>query len=163
MISKKIESAINDQILLEELSSRVYLAMASWCEVQGLQGVANFLYKHSDEERMDQLKLIRYLNDREGYAELQALPKPEIKCKDIEELFTQVLKHEQLVSKKINDLVDMSLEEKDHATFNFLQWFVSEQVEEESLVNNILAKIKLAGDSKMGKFHIDNFLASLDD
>ena len=112
---------------------------------------------------MHQLRLIRYLNDREGYAELQALPKPEIKCKDIEELFTQVLKHEQLVSKKINDLVDMSLEEKDHATFNFLQWFVSEQVEEESLVNNILAKIKLAGDSKMGKFHIDNFLASLDD
>lgn len=161
MISKKLEAAINDQIALEEQSSRIYLAMASWCEVQGLSGAAKFLYQHSDEERMHQLKFVHYLNDRGGHAILQAVPQPGAEYKNMEELFDLVLKHEQHVSKKINDLVDICLEERDHTTNNFLQWFVTEQIEEESLVRSVVDKIKLVGESKVGNFHIDNFLAGL--
>ncbi len=161
MISKKLEAAINDQIALEEQSSRIYLAMASWCESQGLSGAARFLYQHSDEERMHQLKFVHYLNDRGGYAMLQALPQPGTQYKNMEELFDQVLKHEQHVSKKINDLVDICLEERDHTTNNFLQWFVTEQIEEESLVRSVVDKIKLLSGSTAGNFYIDNFLAGL--
>lgn len=163
MISKKLETAINDQIALEEQSSRIYMAMASWCEAMGLAGAAKFLYLHSDEERMHQLKFIHYLNDRGGHARLQSLPQPQADYTNLEELFEHVLKHEQHVSKKINELVDMCLEEKDHATNSFLQWFVTEQIEEESLVKNILDKIKLVRDSKAANFHIDVYLSKLAD
>ncbi|HPR56923.1 MAG TPA: ferritin [Bacteroidales bacterium] len=163
MISKRLEKAINEQIMIEEQSSRIYLSMASWCEVQGLPGAAKFLYQHSDEERMHQLKFVHFLNDRGGHAVLQAVEQPAPEYKSIEELFDEVLKHEQFVTKKINDLVDICLDEKDHSTNNFLQWFVTEQIEEESLVQGVVDKIKLVGESKAGNFHIDMYLSVLTD
>jgi ferritin len=163
MISKKLEKAINDQIRIEEESSRIYLAMASWCEVKGLPGAARFLYQHSDEEREHQLKFVHFLNDRGGHAVLQAVDQPAAEFNSIEELFDKVLKHEQFVTKKINEMVDICLEEKDHTTNSFLQWFVEEQIEEESLVQDVVDKIKLVGESKVGNFHIDMYLSQLAD
>ena len=161
MISKKIESALNEQIKIEEHSSRIYLAMASWCEVNGFPGAAKFLYEHTDEERMHMMKFVHFLNDRNGHAVLQALEKPLPEYKSLEELFNKVLQHEQFVTKSINNLVDLCLQEKDHSTNNFLQWFVTEQMEEESLVQEIVDKIKLSGDAKAGYFYIDNYLSGL--
>ncbi|MFP4471756.1 MAG: ferritin [Bacteroidales bacterium] len=161
MISKKLENAINDQIKLEEQSSRIYMAMASWCDVNGLTGAAKFLYAHSDEERGHMLKFVNFLNDRGGHARLQQVEQPEADYKSIDKLFDQVLHHEQFVTKKINELVDICLEEKDHTTNNFLQWFVNEQIEEESLAQEIVDKIKLVGDAKAAHFHIDMFLGNL--
>lgn len=161
MISKRLEQAINDQIKIEEQSSRIYLAMASWCEVKGLPGAAKFLYQHSDEERLHQLKFVHFLNARGGHAVLQAVEQPSADYHSVEELFGHVLKHEQFVTKKINEMVDICLEERDHTTNNFLQWFVTEQIEEESLVQEVVDKIKLVGESKVGNFHIDMYLAGL--
>lgn len=161
MISKRLEQAINEQIKIEEQSSRIYLAMASWCEVKGLPGAAKFLYQHSDEERQHQLKFVHFLNTRGGHAMLQAVEQPSANYNSIDELFDHVLKHEQFVSRKINDLVDICLEEKDHTTNNFLQWFVTEQIEEESLVQDVVDKIKLVGESRVGNFHIDQYLSGL--
>lgn len=161
MISKKLEKAINDQITLEEQSSRIYLAMASWCQTKGFPGAAAFLYKHSDEERMHQLKFVHYLNDRNGYAILSEVEQPKTEYSSIENLFDEVLKHEQLVTGRINDLVDLCLHEKDHTTNNFLQWFVTEQIEEESLIQGIIDKFRLMGGSGGGYFHLDNYLAGL--
>ncbi len=161
MISKKLEAALNEQIKIEEHSSRIYLAMASWCEVNGFPGASKFLYEHTDEERMHMMKLVHFLNDRNGHAILHALEQPLLEYKSLEELFNKVLQHEQFVTKSINNLVDLCLQEKDHSTNNFLQWFVTEQMEEESLVQEIVDKIKLIGDAKAGYFYIDNYLSGL--
>ena len=161
MISKKIEKALNEQIKLEEHSSRLYMAMASWCEANGYPGAAKFLYAHSDEERGHMLKFVHFLNDRNGYAVLQSLDKLDSSYHSLAEIFEKVLKHEQFVTESINNLVDLCLEEKDHTTNNFLQWFVMEQIEEESLVQDIVDKIKLVGDSNVGYFHFDNYLDGL--
>jgi ferritin len=161
MISKSLEKAINDQIMVEEASSRIYLAMASWCEVNGFEGAAKFLYTHSDEERMHQLKFVHFLNDRGGHAQLYALEQPATEYESIEEVFNKVLEHERFVTQKINELVDLCLSEKDHTTNNFLQWFVEEQIEEESLAMQIVDKIKLIGKASDGYFHLDMFLAGL--
>ncbi|HZK07193.1 MAG TPA: ferritin [Bacteroidales bacterium] len=161
MISKNLEKAINEQIKLEEQSSRIYMAMASWCEVNGLPGAAAFLYAASDEEREHMLKLVHFLNDRGGHAQLLKLEEPSHTWNSLEELFKSVLDHERYVTSKINNLVDMCLTEKDHTTNSFLQWFVTEQIEEESLSQEIVDKIKLVGDSKNGNFHLDMFLNGL--
>lgn len=161
MISEKISNAINDQIMLEEHSSRIYLSMASWCETKGYPGAAAFLYQHSDEERMHQLKFVKYLNDRGGHARLQQLAQPALEFGDIKSLFNEVLKHEVHVTKSINNIVHLCMEERDYTTLNFLQWFVTEQIEEESLVKGVIDKLNLAGDAKGGLFHIDKELAGM--
>ena len=161
MISEKIAKAINDQIALEEHSSRVYMSMASWCEVQGFPGAAAFLYEHSDEERMHQLKFLKFLNDRGGHAQLQPMEQPELEFGSLKKLFDEVLKHEVHVTKAINEIVHLCMEERDYTTLNFLQWFVEEQIEEESLVKSVIDQLNLAGDTKGGLFHIDKELAAL--
>jgi ferritin len=161
MISKKIEKAINEQIKKEEYSSRLYMAMASWCEKNGFPGAAEFLYDHSDEERMHQLKFVHFLNDRGGYAVLQDIEEPPSKYDSLHSMFKEILKHEQYITASINDIYDLCMKEKDYTTGNFLHWFIEEQIEEESLVNTVLDKMELAGGEKMGLFHIDKELAGL--
>jgi len=161
MISEKIAKAINDQIALEEHSSRVYMSMASWCEVQGYPGAAAFLYKHSDEERMHQHKFLRFLNNRGGHAKLQSMKQPELEFGSLKALFDEVMKHEVHVTHSINNIVHLCMEERDYTTLNFLQWFVQEQIEEESLVKGVIDQLNLAGDTKGGLFLIDKELASL--
>jgi ferritin len=161
MISTKIEKALNQQVMLEAESSQIYLAMASWAEVEGLNGIATFLYHHSDEERLHMLKLVKFLNERGGHGVIPTLKAPPQKYKGIRELFQEVLDHEIHVSSEINKLVDICLKEKDYTTHNFLQWYVSEQIEEEALARQIMDKLKLIGDDKAGMYIFDRDIASL--
>jgi ferritin len=150
-----MEKALNDQIRVEAESSQVYLSMASWAEVKGLEGISQFMYKHSDEERMHMLKLIKYVNERGGHAHISALKEPEIDFGSFQKMFQDLYEHEIFVSKSINELVHVSLEEKDYATHNFLQWYVAEQIEEEALARTILDKINLIGNDKGGLYLFD--------
>ncbi|WP_306352494.1 ferritin [Flavobacterium sp. '19STA2R22 D10 B1'] len=156
MLSKTIEKALNDQIKVEGDSSQIYLAMASWAEVQGFEGIATFMYAQSDEERMHMLKLIKYVNQRGGQAKILATNEPSLDYSSFKSLFKQLFEHEVKVSQSINNLVHISLEEKDYATHNFLQWYVSEQIEEEASARTILDKINLIGDDKGGLYMFDN-------
>jgi len=161
MISKAIEKAINEQIHAEEHSSRIYLSMASWCEVNGYPGAATFLYEHSDEERMHMMKLIRYQNDRGGHAISMKLEEPPAAFDSLEHLFNEIMKHEIYITSRINDLVGLCMKENDYTTANFLQWYVTEQTEEESLFSTILDKFNLAKGDKGGLFHIDKELENM--
>ena len=161
MISSKIEEALNRQIDLEGYASLYYLSMASWCEVKGFKGIAQFLYHHSDEERMHMLKLFHYINDRGGHAVVPGLQSPPKDYVSIREIFETVLSHEVKVSNEINALVELCINEKDYTTHNFLQWYVAEQIEEESLARNILDKLNLIGDDKGGMYLFDRDLEAL--
>ena len=161
MLSKKLENEIIEQIKAEEESSRLYLSMASWCEVNGFAGAAKFLYEHATEEREHALKFLFYVNDRGGHAKVLALEEPAYEFKSLHAVFEQVLEHEIMVTGLINNLVALSMEEKDYTTHNFLQWFVTEQIEEESLMRGILDKFNLAEGAKGGLFHLDKELESL--
>lgn len=161
MLSKKLEKALNKQVRIEAESSQIYLSMASWCEVKGYGGMAEFLYGHSDEERMHMLKLIKFINERGGHAFISDLKEPPVDFKDPKTMFQQVLDHEIFVSRSINELVSITLEEKDYATHNFLQWYVSEQIEEEALARNIIDKLNLISDTKNGYYLFDNDVNSL--
>ncbi|WP_445386095.1 ferritin [Robiginitalea sp. IMCC44478] len=155
MLTKKVEKALNDQIRVEAESSQVYLSMASWAEVKGLEGIAQFMYKHSDEERMHMLKLIKYVNERGGHAIVTDLSAPKTEYGSFQKLFQELYEHEIFVSNQINELVHVTLQEKDYATHNFLQWYVAEQIEEEALARTILDKIKLIGNDKGGLYLFD--------
>jgi ferritin len=161
MVTKKVESALNQQIVLEAESSQYYLAMASWAETQGLEGVAAFLYTHSDEERMHMLKLVRYINERGGKALIPALKAQSQSFKSVQFVFEEVLKHEELVSNEINNLVEVCLKEKDYTTQNFLQWYVAEQIEEEALARKVLDKLKLIGKDASGLYFFDRDLGNI--
>ncbi len=161
MIKSAIETALNDQIMREEHSSRIYLSMAIWCEVNGYPGAAAFLYRQADEERMHQLKLVHYINDRGGKAMLKPLELPNADYNSLLEVFEEVMKHEQYITASINDIYEITLKEKDYTTGNFLQWYINEQIEEESTMSTILDKISLVGKDKAGMFHIDKELDTM--
>jgi ferritin len=163
MLTKKIEQALNEQIELEAASSNYYLAMASWAEQLGLNGVATFLFGHSDEERMHMIKLIRYVNERGGHGVVPTLKAPPAKYKSVTEMFDIVLSHETKVSESINNLVDLCLKEKDFSTQTFLQWYVTEQIEEEALAKSIVDKLKYMGGDKAALYFFDRDLAGLKD
>lgn len=161
MLKDKIETALNSQIKTEAQSSQIYLAMASWAETEGLGGTAQFLYKHSDEERMHMLKLVQYVNERGGKALIPELSQPEKKYKSLTNLFQALLDHEIMVSEKINDLVDVCLSEKDYTTHNFMQWYVAEQIEEEALARTIMDKLNMIGEDKGGLYLFDRDVESI--
>ncbi len=160
MLSKKIEKALNDQIILEHTASHYYLAMASWTEVNGLNGTSAFLYNHSNEERMHMLKLFKFVNERGGHALVPESKKVKHTFQSLQEIFETVLQHEIMVTNEINNLVDLCLNEKDYTTHNFLQWYVAEQIEEESLARNVLDKLKLIGNDKGGLYLFDRDMAA---
>ena len=161
MISSRIETALNRQIDLEGFSSMYYLAMASWCQVKGYNGVAAFLYHHSDEERQHMLKLFHFINDRGGHAIVPAFAAPQSSFAGIQEIFNIVLSHEIKVSNEINALVELCMQEKDYTTHNFLQWYVAEQIEEETLARNVIDKLNLIGEDKGGMYLFDRDLQGL--
>jgi ferritin len=161
MIKPAVENAIINQIKNEEHSSRLYLSMASWCQVNGYPGAAAFLYKQTDEERMHQLKFVHYLNDRAGYSKLLALDNPTAEYKSLLDIFEKVMVHEEFITESINDLYEVAVNNKDYTTGNFLQWFINEQIEEESTMHGILDKMKLAGNTSGGLFLIDKELSTL--
>ena len=161
MLTKKVENSLNKQIELEANASQFYLAMASWAETKGLEGVANFFYRHSDEEREHMLKLIKYVNERGGHAVVPSLSKPPKVFDCLSHVFQDLLDHEVMVSKEINKVVDICLKDKDYTTHNFMQWYVAEQIEEEALARHILDKIKLIGDDKGGLYLFDRDIVNM--
>jgi ferritin len=161
MLSENMQSALNKQIRIEAESSQIYLAMASWAEQKGLAGISEFMYAQSDEERQHMLKLFKFVNERGGHAIASELSGPALEFGSIKEMFKTLFKHEVFVSQSINELVHISLEEKDYATHNFLQWYVAEQIEEEAQARTILDKINLIGDDKGGLYLFDNDIKQL--
>ena len=157
-MNSKVEKALNGQVEKEASSSQFYLSMASWAENQGLNGTAKFLYTHSDEERFHMLKLVKFINERGGTAIIPSLKTPQKSFKNIENVFQLLLEHELAVTESINQLVDVCLQEKDYTTHNFIQWYVSEQLEEEALARTIMDKIKLIGNDKGGLYLFDRDL-----
>ena len=155
MLNKKIEDILNVQVEKESYSSALYLAMASWAETEGLEGISQWLYEQSDEERMHMLKLVSYINERGGHAFISALKEPPKEFGTVLEMFKQVLKHEQYITASINEIVALCVEEKDYTTHNWVQWFVNEQIEEEANATRILDKLKLVGDRNMYMFDRD--------
>ncbi len=156
MLSKAIQAALNEQVKIEAQSSQVYLAMASWAEIQpGIDNITAFFYRHSDEERMHMLKLIHFINERGGFAVIPALEQPQLTFPSITHVFNDLLKHEIMVSESINKLVDIALAEKDYATHNFLQWYVAEQIEEEALARTLNDKLTMIGDDRGGLYLFD--------
>lgn len=161
MLKEKIEKALNEQIKIEAESSQIYLAMASWAETEGLGGTAQFLYKHSDEERMHMLKIVQYVNERGGKAVIPSLSAPEKGYQSLNNLFQTLLDHEIMVSGEINNLVEICLKEKDYTTHNFMQWYVAEQIEEEALARTIMDKLRMIGEDKGGLYLFDRDIENI--
>jgi len=156
MLSKKMQDGLNEQVKIEAQSSQVYLAMASWAEIQpGIDNITAFFYRQSDEERQHMLKLIHFINDRGGSAIVSNLEQPTLTFPSINDAFKSLLEHEITVSKSINNLVEIALNIKDYATHNFLQWYVAEQIEEEALAKTICDKLELIGDDRSGLYLFD--------
>ncbi len=157
-MNNRVEAALNDQISKEASSSQFYLAMASWAENNGLNGTAKFMYAHSDEERFHMLKLVKFVNERGGKALIPAIQQPPVEFNDLRNVFELLLEHEISVTNSINNLVDICLQEKDYTTHNFVQWYVSEQLEEEALARTVLDKLKLIGNDNGGMYMFDRDL-----
>jgi ferritin len=161
-ITSETEELLNKQIVMEGKSSAAYLSMASWCETQGYEISSAFLYKHSDEERMHMLKLFRYVNTAGGHAKQPEISKLKHSFKDLREVFESVLEHELEVTQSINNIVDHCFKIKDFATFNFLQWYVTEQREEETLARRAVEVFDLIGEEGVGLWMIDQEIGKLE-
>jgi ferritin len=161
MINKKVENALLKQVALEAYASMSYLAMASWMDCKGYEGTAQFLYAQSEEERGHMLKIFHYINDAGGTAIVPELKKPKESYDSYIACFDQILIQEIEVSNAIHSLVDLSINEKDHTTNNFLQWYVSEQLEEESQFRTIIDKIKILGKDGSGLYLLDKDLGTM--
>jgi len=155
MLKKSVEDLLNRQVKREGYSAILYLSMASWAETQGYAGIAEWLYVQAEEEKMHMLKLIRFINEREGKAIIPSFDKPPADFDSLKILFDQVLEHEKYITSSINEIVAETNKENDFATHNWLQWFVSEQVEEESSVQTIIDKLKLVGTHNLYMFDRD--------
>ncbi|MEE9443667.1 MAG: ferritin [candidate division Zixibacteria bacterium] len=158
-IGKKIIENFNAQMQREFYSSYLYLAMAGYFEDMDMKGCAHWMRMQAEEERMHAMKFYDFIASRGGRLELLEIEKPPKEWKSPLDAFEETLKHEESVTTHINNLVDIALEEKDHAAHSFLQFFVDEQVEEEDQVNEILAKIRMVKDSAGGMFMFDSELA----
>lgn len=161
MLSAEMIDKLNAQINLEFFSANLYLQMSSWCQAQSLNGCAGFMRLHAEEERGHMMRLFDYVNSTGGEAILGGIEAPQSSYKDISEVFKTTYKHEQLVTTKINELVGLAFSTQDFATFNFLQWYVEEQREEEDLFRSILERLKLIGLKAQGLYHFDKEMEAL--
>jgi ferritin len=159
-ISKNMQTALNNQIALESNASNTYLAMASWCEVTGYEGGASFFYAQSDEERTHMLKIVHYLNNFGIQAVIPATKLPASNFKSLESILKTALNNEQIVTVAIHKMVEIAQKEKDHSTYAFLEWFVNEQVQEETKFETLIQKFDLIGRDKLAINEIDKILAA---
>ena len=160
MISQKLQDAFNEQINKELFSEYFYLSMASYFSSQGLDGFENFFLIQVEEERFHAMKMYKFLNERGGRVYLREIKAPRTNFSSPLEVFELAYKHEQFVSKSINELMDVAMQENDHATKSFLNWFVDEQVEEEASMETILNKLKLIDGKGYGMLMLDKELAA---
>ena len=158
MLNDRMQKALNDQINAEFYSAYLYLAMAAYLEAKGLQGMANWMQIQYQEETAHAFKFYRYVVDRGGRVTLEKIETPPFEWKTPLAAFEGVLEHEQHVTGLINHLADLAVELKDHATQGVLDWFIAEQVEEESTAEAIINKLRLLGDTGPGLFMMDQEL-----
>ena len=158
MLSDRMQKGLNAQMIAELYSSYLYLSMNAYFKSVNLDGFANWMYAQAQEELMHAMKFYEFINQRGGRVILAAIEAPPTEWSSPIAVFEDTLKHEQKVTGLINDLVEVALDERDHATQIFLQWFVTEQVEEEDNVGNVLEQLKLLGDAKGGLFMMDREL-----
>ena len=161
MLSDQMVQRLNEQVNLEFFSSNLYLQMSAWCDFKGLEGCAAFFRAHAQEEQQHMHRLFTYVADAGGMPIIGAIEGPESEFASIVAVFEQTLEHEQVITSKINDLVDMAFTAKDYSTFNFLQWYVAEQHEEEKLFSSILDRVKMIGQDGRGLFFIDREIGRL--
>lgn len=157
-MNKKIEKALNDQIAMEGFASNYYLAMASWCDQTGFEGSAKFFYKQAEEEREHMMKFFHYVIEANGKAEVPSIEKPQLSFKSLPNIFEIALKNEVMVTKSIHKILDICTQEKDYRTSSFLQWFVTEQIEEENQFQVLLDKLKIIGEDGRSLYLIDREL-----
>lgn len=157
-MTKEVLEKLNEQIQIELASSQMYLSMASWSDMEGWKGVATFFYQQSDEEREHALKIIHFINDRGQKAVIPSIAVPTPTFKDVPFLFELFMKSEIDVSAKINAIVDTCLSTKDYITYQFMQWYVTEQLEEEILARDLIDELQIIGDDKGGLYSFDEKL-----
>lgn len=159
MLSEKMIQALNEQINAEMYSAYFYLAMNAYFESKSLAGFSHWMRMQAQEEMLHAMKLYDYVNGCGGQVVLHAIAKPPAQWHSPQEVFADVLSHEQKVTGLINNLMNLALDERDHATSGFLQWFIAEQVEEEAHVGAVVDKLKLIGADSSGLFVLDQELA----
>ncbi len=159
MISEKMQTALNEQVNKEFYSAYMYLAMSAHCNTLGLPGFAHWMRMQYEEENMHVTRMYDYILDQGGQVHLKTIEEPPVEYGTPLNVFETTLEHEQFVTSLIHKLMDLAVEEHDYATQTFLQWYVSEQVEEESNVNEILLPLRMVGDDKGGLMLIDQQLA----
>ena len=156
-----MEKALNEQIALEGYASFLYLSMSSWCEKATLTGCAQFMARQSEEEREHMLRIFHYIYDSGEHALTPAIQQPPHEWTSVQEMFNEVYAHEQKVTASIDKLVAQAYDEKDHQTVAFLQWYVEEQREEESLMRTIIDRIRLIGEGPMSLYYIDKEISAI--
>ena len=144
-LSPTLAQALNQQMTNEAANAQIYLAYASWANEKGYDGISNFLFRHANEERNHMMKILEYILKRGAKVIVTAIPAPGPDPVSVNDCFEKVFKSEVENTTAIYKIVDMSMAEKDWATWNFMQWFVKEQTEEETLAMDLLSKIKVAG------------------
>jgi len=158
MLSKKMEKALNEQVNAEMYSAYLYLSMSAYFEDQNLSGFANWMHVQAQEEMTHAMKIFTYIHDRGGSVELEQIDKPQIKWDSAQKVVEDVYSHEQKVTEMIHNLVNLAREEKDHGTDNMLQWFVAEQVEEETNADELLNQVKMIKGQPQGLLMLDREL-----
>ena len=161
MLSQKTIARLNQQINLELYSSHLYLQMSSWCAYKSLNGCATFLSQRAGEEIMQMRRLFNYVQETGALATIYGMPAPPANFNSLIQVFEQIYEHEQLVTSKINDLVNFAKTEPNYVTRQFLQWCAAEQHQEEFLFKTILDKIKLIGTEEQGIILIEREIADM--
>jgi len=160
MISEKLFKALNEQVNFEFYSAHIYLAMASYCSSIDYDGAANFFVVQAEEERFHGMKMYNYVNETDGKVKMEAIAEPASEFDGLVGVFKKALAHENLVTSRIYNLMDIATEEKEHATISMLKWFLDEQVEEEATLKKLIKKLERIGDDGHGIFMVDEELAA---
>lgn len=160
-LAEEVEAKLNQQVKMEGISSFYYLTMASWCEKNGYLKSAEFLYHHSEEEKLHMMKLIRYINEVGGYALAPEIKNLKYEYDSLRDVYEHVLEHEVAVTNAINGLFDYCFQKKDFITMQFMQWYVNEQREEESLARRILEIFDIIGEAGQGLWLIDQEIGNI--
>ena len=160
MISDSLTKALSDQVNAELYSAYLYLSMSAYAEDAGLNGIANWLYVQSREEMAHGIHMYQFILDRDAVPEFPAIDPPDTSFSGIDDVFDKVLAHERIVTAKINAIATLAMKENDHASYQFITWYVNEQVEEESTADDIIDRIKLIGEDKGKLLNLDNELAA---
>lgn len=158
-----IEKLLNDQVKFEASASMQYLSMASWADEKGYNGVAEFFYLQSEEERVHMIKLVKFINERSAKVIIPQLDKPKSDFESLNQLFETFLASEVFVTQQINHVIYECLQHKDYNVHNFMQWYVTEQLEEEAVAKTLLDKLTIIGNDKSGHYLFDrdiNIIAS---